>query len=426
MTFRGSSFIITSMSINKGPLYTVIFYRFIIATIILVVNTAIFGLGRTPVYFFIAATYFFTIIYSILVLAKVSNPIFLYGQIILDLIIETGLIHYTGGIDSVLGILYPLSSIAASILISPRAAIIIALLGSTLYTAIVSLEFFNIIPLPLNLKTFFVRQSSYVFSLLYFRVTIFCIIGFLSAYISEQVKKKDQVVLSLQRQLRREDRLSAIGRLAASTAHEIRNPLASISGCAEALSESLKLGGNDQKLFNVIMKETSRLNNIINGLLEYVKPKKLQLAKVSLDELIEEVIFLIQNNKDFKKGVSIHKETNFDNIKVVCDGQQIKQVLFNLLVNAVETVKENGKIIINGEIDKSRQRAQINIIDNGKGIEEERLESIFEPFASGKDKGVGLGLSIALSIMKEHGGNIELESKVDRGSTFRVVLPLKA
>jgi len=414
------------MSINKGPLYTVIFYRFIIATIILVVNTAIFGLGRTPVYFFIAATYFFTIIYSILVLAKVSNPIFLYGQIILDLIIETGLIHYTGGIDSVLGILYPLSSIAASILISPRAAIIIALLGSTLYTAIVSLEFFNIIPLPLNLKTFFVRQSSYVFSLLYFRVTIFCIIGFLSAYISEQVKKKDQVVLSLQRQLRREDRLSAIGRLAASTAHEIRNPLASISGCAEALSESLKLGGNDQKLFNVIMKETSRLNNIINGLLEYVKPKKLQLAKVSLDELIEEVIFLIQNNKDFKKGVSIHKETNFDNIKVVCDGQQIKQVLFNLLVNAVETVKENGKIIINGEIDKSRQRAQINIIDNGKGIEEERLESIFEPFASGKDKGVGLGLSIALSIMKEHGGNIELESKVDRGSTFRVVLPLKA
>lgn len=391
----------------------------------MVVNTTIFGLGRTPVYYLIAAIYLLTIIYSLLVLAKVNNPVFLYGQIILDLVIETGLIHYTGGVDSVLGILYPLSSIAASILISPRAAIIVALLGGIFYSAIVSLEYFNILPLPLNLRTIFARESSYVFSLLYFRVTIFCVIGFLSAYISEQVKKKDQVVSSLQRQLRREDRLSAIGRLAASTAHEIRNPLASISGCVEALSEDLKLEGNNQKLFGVIMKETTRLNNIINGLLEYVKPKKLQLTKVSLDELTEEVIFLIQNNKDFNQGISINKETNFDNLKLVCDSHQIKQVMFNLLVNAVEAVKSNGRIIISGQVDKATQTVRVNIIDNGKGIEEERLENIFEPFSSGKDKGVGLGLSIALSVVKEHGGDIEVESRVGRGSTFRIVLPMK-
>lgn len=399
--------------------------RFVIASIILAANTALFGLGRAPVYFLIILAYILTILYTILLSANISNAFYLYSQIITDLIIETLLIHYTGGIDSVLNLLYPLSSISASILITGRAGVFIALLGSILYTIIVSLEFLNIFPLPEKALFFLTHDSSYVFSLLYFRVTIFCIIGFLSAYIAEQLKKKNKEVMSLEAKLRREDRLSAIGKLAANAAHEIRNPLASISGCVEALKESLKLDSENEKLFNLIIKETSRLNNIINRLLEYVKPKKLQLEKVNMQDLIEEVITLVKNNKDFKTGVLIKMEGEFNQLKVVCDPQQIKQVFFNLLINAVEAVNDKGKIIISGRANKTKNNIQIDVIDNGRGMDKERLASLFEPFSSSKEKGVGLGLAIAYSIIKEHGGNMEVVSKHNHGSTFSIYLPIK-
>ncbi len=424
LTFSCSSFIITSMLIGRNLLYSIIFFRFALATVILVINTTVFGLAHAQVYFLISAIYILTIIYSLLALAKISNVFFLYIQMVLDLIIETLLIHYTGGIDSVLGLLLPLTTIAAGIVISGRAAIMLALLGSAMYAGIVSLEFWGIIALPGELSIGFNHEGSYVFSLLYFRVTVFCVIGFLSAYISEQVRKKDIVLVSLRQRLLREDRLSAIGKLAANTAHEIRNPLASISGCVEALNESLVLDGNNEKLFKLIMKETTRLNDIINGLLEYVKPRRLQLERVNIAELLDEVIFLVKNSKDFKKDVLIKKECQDDTLTVMCDPQQMKQVFFNLIINAVEAVDENGRIIISQEIDSDNAECVISFSDNGHGISPDRMGSLFEPFSSGRDTGVGLGLAIVSSIINEHKGNIRVESKKGKGAKFSVFLPL--
>ena len=409
---------------NKSDIYRIIIFRFCIATVILIANTALFGLSQTPVYFYIALIYLLTIVYSVFLLSGVSGSRFLYVQMVIDIAIETMLVHYTGGIDSVLDILYPLSSIAASILITPRAAIITALLGSICYTGVVTLETYGIFSVPVSMVSNS-HEQTYVFSLLYLRVTIFCVIGFLSAYIAAQVQNRDKMVLSLKQKLRREDRLSAIGKLAASTAHEIRNPLASISGCVEALSESLKLEKDDQRLFYLILKETARLNNIINGLLEYVKPRQLQVESVLLKELIDEVVTLIKNSKDFKSGVSIEVSEDLARIKIECDGQQLRQVFFNLLINAVEAVSDNGIIIIKGMKDKSTNSLIIDVIDNGQGMDNEILENLFEPFSSAKKNGVGLGLAIVYSIIKEHGGTIEVFSKVGKGARFSISLPCK-
>ncbi len=408
----------------KNSLYSIIFFRFALATVILIINTALFGLAHTQVYYLISAIYVLTIIYSLLALVKISNTFFLTVQMVLDLIIETLLIHYTGGIDSVLSLLLPLSTIAAGIIISPRGAVMIALLGSVLYSGIVSAEFWGLLSLPGTQAGSFAREGPYVFSLLYFRVTVFCVIGFLSAYISEQLRKKDKVLVSLQQKLRREDRLSAIGKLAANTAHEIRNPLASISGCVEALNENLVLEGNNEKLFKLIMKETMRLNDIINGLLEYAKPRKLALEGVNISDVLDEVIFLIKNSKDFKKDVLIKQEGLNDALSVVCDPKQMKQVFFNLLINAVEAVGVNGSITVSERVDADTSEVVITFSDNGYGISQDRVETLFEPFSSGKDTGVGLGLAIVLSIIKEHKGNIKVESKKGKGAKFSVFLPL--
>ncbi len=414
-----------AMQVNRNSIYSVIFFRFSIATVIFVVNTTLFGLGRIPVYFLITAIYGLTIVYSLLSLAKIFNPKFLYMQMIMDLVLETLLVHYTGGIHSVLSILFPLSSIAASIIISPAAAIVIALLGSIMYSGIVTLEHLNIFISPSIGMNGPETQGSYIFSLLYFRVTVFIIIGFLSSYIADQLRKKDKVVSSLKEKLRREDRLSAIGKLAASTAHEIRNPLASISGCVEALKDSVSLENKDRRLFDLILKETARLNDIINGLLEYVKPRKLKLEKIVIDELIEDIVFLLKRSKSFKPGVVIKKENSLPEFKIECDEQQIKQVLFNLLINAVEAIDTQGKIIIRQKKREDAPGIELEIIDSGAGMSKEQLGTLFEPFSSGKEKGVGLGLPIVSTIIKEHGGTINIQSTLGKGTAFCIFLPAK-
>ncbi|MBU1043816.1 MAG: GHKL domain-containing protein [Candidatus Omnitrophica bacterium] len=413
------------MQVDRNSIYSVIFFRFAIATVIFIVNTTLFGLGRIPVYFIITAIYGLTIMYSLLTLANIFNRKFLYVQIFLDLIMETLLVHYTGGVNSVLSILFPLSSIAASIIISPAAAIIIALSGSIMYAGIVTLESLNIFSVPALGVNALVTPSDYVFSLLYFRVTVFIVIGFLSSYIADQLRKQNKVVLSLQEKLRREDRLSAIGKLAASTAHEIRNPLASISGCVEALKDTIYLEAKDKKLFDLILKETARLNDIINGLLEYVKPRKLKLEKISVDELIDEVVFLLKSSKKFNQNIIIKKENSLPEVMISCDPQQIKQVLFNLLINAVEAVDSQGKIIIKQNVKKDIKGIELDIIDNGIGMSKEQLGTLFEPFSSGKDQGVGLGLPIVSTIIKEHGGTINIQSALGKGTTFSIFLPEK-
>lgn len=423
MTFCSSSFIMGSMQVDRNSIYSVIFFRFAIATVIFIVNTTLFGLGRIPVYFIITIVYGLTLIYSLLNLANIFNRKFLFAQIFFDLVLETFLVHYTGGINSVLSILFPLSSIAASIIISPSAAIVIALLGSIMYAGVVVMEQFNIFPLPAIGINMLSTPDAYVFSLLYFRVTVFIVIGFLSSYIADQLGKQNKVVRSLQEKLRREDRLSAIGKLAASTAHEIRNPLASISGCVEALKDSVSLQDKDRKLFELILKETARLNDIINGLLEYVKPRKLKLEKIAIEELVDEVIFLLKSSKKFKTDIVIKKENFSSGIKINCDPQQIKQVLFNLLINAVEAIEKQGKIIIRQKASEAIEGIELEIADNGIGMSKEQLGTLFEPFSSNKDRGVGLGLAIVSTIIKEHGGSINIESKLGKGTTFCIFLP---
>jgi len=409
---------------NRSGLYQIIVSRFVIATIILIVNTAFVGLGLQPTCFVIAAIYLLTIIYSLLLLARIQNVFFLYLQIIFDLILETLLIHFTGGINSILSILYPLSSISAALFVSPRAGVVVALWGSALYSGLVTLEHFKIIPMLYSPETA-PFGSTQLFSLLYFRVIVFCLIGFLSAYISGQVKSKERLVLSLEEKLKREDRLSVLGKLAAATAHEIRNPLASILGCVETLKTSLQLDDRHKKLFNLVIKETSRLNNIINGLLEYVKPRKLCFRKVDFAELIDEVVLLLENSKDFKPGIMIQKKIEVKDLKVDCDPEQMRQVLFNLLINAVTAVAKMGKIVINSRIMQAENQLEVEITDNGCGIGKDQLKNMFEPFSSGTEKGVGLGLAIAYNIIKEHNGTISVQSVKGKGTTFKIFLPLK-
>ncbi len=132
---------------------------------------------------------------------------------------------------------------------------------------------------------------------------------------------------------------------------------------------------------------------------------------------------LLKNNKEFNKNIIIKKEDEIKKLFIICDPAQIKQVFFNLLINAVEAVSSDGKIEIKGRVNQVINATEVMVIDNGIGMDKERIASLFEPFSSGKEKGIGLGLAIAYSIIKEHGGSIEVESKAGEGSVFKIILP---
>ena len=243
-------------------------------------------------------------------------------------------------------------------------------------------------------------------------------------------------VMKLEEKMRVADRLAAVGELSAGIAHEIRNPLASISGSVEVLKDELSLSGENQKLLELIIKETGRLNQILTDFLEYARIGPALLSKVELVHLIDEVIQIVQKHPSFKPSISIVKSLSSETLHVLGEENQIKQILLNLMVNALEAMEEKG-----GEIqitDKSLNQMDqfyfgeeeaeesdwipIAVIDQGKGMTEEQKERIFSPFYSTKRNGTGLGLAIVQRLVNNLGGRIEFRSQLDEGSIFVVLL----
>jgi two-component system sensor histidine kinase PilS (NtrC family) len=243
-------------------------------------------------------------------------------------------------------------------------------------------------------------------------------------------------VIKLEERMRMADRLAAVGELSAGIAHEIRNPLASISGSVEVLKDEHSLSEESQKLLDLIVKETGRLNQILKDFLEYARIGPSVLSKVELVRLLDEVIQIAQRHPSFKQNISINKSLSSTALYVLGEENQIKQIILNLLVNAMESMEEKGGEILitdkslsqldqfyfNGEEPEESEWIPIAVIDQGKGMTDEQKEKTFSPFSSTKKNGTGLGLAIVQRLVNNLGGRIDFRSQLDKGSTFVVCL----
>ncbi len=227
-------------------------------------------------------------------------------------------------------------------------------------------------------------------------------------------------------QLRRADRLNALGELSVGIAHEVRNPLASISGSIQVLKGDLKLQGEDLRLMDIILRETERLNMLITDFLVFARPAQEKRERVNLSELINETVKILRNSPEVD-GIVIRSGVD-RGIFVEGDARQIGQIFWNLLLNSVHAVGPKGRITVSSSIRGGAASgdsfAEIRVEDTGCGIKPENIERIFDPFFSTKDSGTGLGLAIAHRVAHSHGGDIEVKSTVGSGTVFTVVLPL--
>jgi PAS domain S-box-containing protein len=236
-------------------------------------------------------------------------------------------------------------------------------------------------------------------------------------------------VLKLQEEILRMDRLVSVGELSSGIAHEIRNPLAGIKTTAQALGEEMGQDDPKREYLNRITKEIDRLNALLKTFFSFAKPQKLNLVVCNIKDIVNEIIPLLI--KDIaNRGINFTEEYAAGLPKVRVDFNQMHQVFLNLFLNAIQAMPRGGELKISAESVRSapllnleRDYIRISISDTGKGIPVHDINKIFDPFFTSRPKGIGLGLSITYQIIKNHGGSIKVESKVDSGTTFTITLP---
>jgi two-component system NtrC family sensor kinase len=232
----------------------------------------------------------------------------------------------------------------------------------------------------------------------------------------------------VQEQVLRHEKLAAVGQLVAGVMHEINNPLATIAACAAAVDA--RLGDQAEpavrEYLEIIDKEVQRSTKIVDGLLEFSRPHpSLGRPKtgVELKALVDRTLFLLKHHRRFKR---LQVETDLGSeVAVRANDEQLIQVLMALMLNAVDAMPDGGTLTLRSKRVTGRHEAVIEVRDTGSGIPKSELTKIFEPFYTTKPpgQGTGLGLSIAYGIVQDHGGRIDVESEMGRGSVFRVVLP---
>jgi two-component system sensor histidine kinase PilS (NtrC family) len=242
----------------------------------------------------------------------------------------------------------------------------------------------------------------------------------------------------MEEQMKRVDKMAAVGLLAAGMAHEIRNPLASLSGSIQMLKSELVLDESQKHLMDITLRESERLNALITDFLLFAHPPQMNKMSWEISKLLEETIDLLTHSPMFHDGIHVIRPQRHEEIKVRIDSDQMKQVFWNLLINAVQAMSNGGDIRIRIEkgkdslggknvpwifLSKGKEWVKISIADSGQGIPPEEKEKIFEPFFTTKEGGTGLGLSIVHKIIENHNGVIKVESDVGKGSTFTIFLP---
>jgi two-component system sensor histidine kinase AtoS len=229
--------------------------------------------------------------------------------------------------------------------------------------------------------------------------------------------------------LQRTEQLKVAGELATGLAHEIKNPLAGIKLSIEVLSHSLEknLSEEDKDILGKVIEEIKRIESLIKGLLNFARPPQPQFVNTDLNAVLDSVASLVLQNQPRSPGVSrsIELVRDLDDHlpKIMADPMQLRQVFMNLLLNAVDSMKDGGKLGIKTRFDPAAGSVRVELSDSGRGIDAAIMEKLFQPFFTTKSKGTGLGLAISKRLIEDHGGKIGIEQNAAGGATFIITLP---
>lgn len=393
--------------------------RLFIGTFFLFYAQFVFHVERIVFYGIIAAISLASAFYLLWLVSGIYLRGLALTQIFCDLLLESVIVYYTGGADSVFAPIYVLSILSAGFLLSPRASFYIATAGSVCFVAVVLAVYFHWMfsALPFPDPEFGGRQDSiYLFYASYVRITVFFLVAVLTYFFSRMIQK-------LEDKMKTQERLVFLGEVVSNIAHEIRNPLASISGSVELLAKQLhsNLSEKQQKLMTAVVDESERIKRIFSGLLDYSRVPALELEPVSVADFLDKIILLIQHQTDFSPRIRVNCRYEGKHFKMKADPEYVKQALMNVMVNGCQAMPEGGELTIDAL--RIRNEIRISISDTGEGMDRKVLKNLFIPFKTTKNGGTGLGLAQTYRIINQHGGRVTVQSQKGQGTRFDIYLP---
>ena len=395
------------------PLFGAIIFFQISHTIAAKLKFVFFLWGLSGI-FVLSFLYTFSLVY----IRGKGHTTLAYVQSIIDTFIVSFIIYITGGYFSFFQFLYFVIIIYTSMLLLKKGSLVMASLCSVQYGVLVDLEYYGI------LKPFGVDGNplavEYVWSVVFYKILFTIIscfaVAILSSFLAIEIIKARKALNAMEANVKRVEKMAAVGEMAAGLAHEIKNPLASLSGAIQLLRENANFDPEYDKLMKVALRETSRLSSLLNDFLMFAKPKTGNPVPLKVDKALDEVLDLFENDPGIRDKVTVTRNL-VQGIWIAIDPDHLHQVVWNLLMNAVQAFEHTGEISVTMDV-VSPHDVHIDIGDNGMGMSPETIQSIFDPFYTTKKKGVGLGLSIVHRIMEAYNGKIGVVSTPGEGTIF--------
>ena len=233
-------------------------------------------------------------------------------------------------------------------------------------------------------------------------------------------------IKKLERDSAIQQRLAAVGEMAAGIAHEIRNPLASMSGSIQILRQELPLSEEQEQLMDIVLRESERLNTTIGSFLAYARPQRFQIARFDVRRALNDAALLLRNSAEVHEGHTIVVDVPPNELWYEADEGQIKQIVWNLATNGLRAMPDGGRLRLAGSFEPSSDGVMLTVQDQGIGIAAEELDALFQPFHGTFAKGSGLGLAIVHRIVTDYSGEIRVSSQPGSGTTVSVRLPARA
>jgi two-component system sensor histidine kinase PilS (NtrC family) len=414
-------------SIEKKHVLLYSLYRLVVLTSLLV-SAFIIQLSspdsepNLPFYYLIFVAYGFSAVFFGLYVWSRGLVAQAYAQVVFDLLLITAFVYISGGIASSMYFLYLFPIIAAGLVVSGRAGFLAASLSAILFGLLVDGVYFRFIPAfrpeqavktPLGsmLVTIFIAWG------------VFFVIAAMMSYLAGSLRRTREALRVAEKALLVRERLSEAGRVSASLAHEIRNPLAAISGSVQVLKKELALSAEQHDLMGIVIKESERVSHSLEQFLDFALPSKTVFSVISLSDILDETLKIIQGGGELDGKVEVAGNFRSSNLHYYGNAGQFRQVFWNLIKNAAAAMPEGGRLRLDFP-EPRKKEIRILVGDSGRGMTEEDKEHLFEPFYSGFDNGRGLGMSIVRKIVEDYDGRIDVRSELNKGTEVLITLPI--
>lgn len=413
--------------IERKDLLRYILFRLLIITSIFIAILIIqysTGAGFPVVFIYaIAGFYVLSLIYFLLYLWGRGLLTQAYFQLIMDLLLITLMVYISGGMTTATYFLYIFAIIAAGLVISDKATYLAAALSAVLFGFLVDATYFGLIPYFNPEHAVKQPFGSVLFNLI-LAWAVFFAVAFFMNYLSRNLRKTRLALQQAEKELILRERLAEAGRVSATLAHEIRNPLCSISSAVQVLKSELQLNPEQEKLMEIIIKESNRVSQLLEQFLDFAAPSKKMFTEVDLGMLLNETLEMLRQAGDLD-GEKVRVEGNYLVRKITYYGNpnHFKQIFWNLIKNALKAMPEGGKLSLNF-YNSHRDGLKFIVADTGVGMTEKDKENLFVPFYSGFGEGRGLGLATVKRLIEDYEGKIQINSEVGKGTEIIITLPL--